>query len=328
MARTPKPWYRKGEKAWFVTLKGKQLRLGKTKKEAMERFYDLMAHPDNKVIQSGSIAEIIEYFLDWTQENRAERTYKWYREIMKRFLADIPDLQVSQLKSYHIQRWLDEKKFNSEYKRACITAFKRVFNFAVQHGYIETNPISSLKKPESKSRTLVISDSEYKQILEQITDQNFEDLVTFLWEVGCRPQEATRARPKHVDLEKGIIYFPADEAPKGNKPRTIYLTDIALDIVKRNMFHDPLFVNTHARAWTAMAINCRFTRIQKKLGKKYYAYAFRHSYGYHAWTGGRVPPEEIAKLMGHSSTDMLYKVYGHVELNPEYMREAAKRVRG
>jgi len=386
MARRPKPWYRKGEKAWYVTINGKQINLGKNKKVAYEAFYDLMNKPEKSVIRSGSVAETVEHFLDWTKVNRAESTYQWYRDIVGRFLDAVPGLQVSQLKPYHVESWMDANQWGSEYRRACVTALKRVFNFAVKQEYIESNPLQNLEKPEAGSRDLVISPGEYKEILRCVPDRNFSDLLVLLWETGCRPQEATKARPKHVDLKVGSITFPPKEAPKGKKTRVIYLTDAALEIVQRNMFNDPLFLNTNGVPWTAFAIDCRFKAMQLQMGKaemkkrgisvpdaeidefaaalptaikkrngetvektnaelrreardklirqkvapftsKYYAYAFRHSYGYHAWTGGRVPPEEIAKLMGHASTDMLYKIYGHVERNPEYMRNAARRVR-
>ncbi|QDT46140.1 site-specific tyrosine recombinase XerC [Symmachiella dynata] len=387
MARTPKPWWNEDKKAWYVWLNGKKKRLAKTKKDAMDVFYDLMAHPEKAVIRSGSVAEIAEHFLDWTKANRAEKTYQWYKDIIGRFLEQ-HELQVNQLKPFHIERWMDANQWSNEYRRACVTALKRVFNFAVKQGYIELNPLKNLDKPEATSRDLVISQKEYKKILKMVPDQEFSDLLTFLWETGCRPQEATQARPKHVNLKAGTITFPPEEAPKGNKTRVIYLTDRALDIVRKKMFNDPLFLNTKGRAWTAFAIDCRFKKLQLAMAKakmkksgvkvtpeeidnlaailpklvtkrkdgekvektkaelrreardkliakkaadlapKYYAYAFRHSYGYHAWTSGRVPPEEIAKLMGHVSTDMLYKTYGHVEQNPEYMRDAARRVRG
>jgi len=387
MARDPKPWYWKARKGWYVTINGKRHFLSTDKKEAKELFHDMMNAPEKRVIRSGSVAEIVEHLMDWTEANRAPRTYDWYHERIGRFLDDTPPLQVSQIKPFHVQRWLDANQWSDGYKRGCVTALKRVFNFAVKQGYLEANPITSLDKPEASSRDLVISPAECKLILKHVSDQNFSDLLVFLWETGCRPQEATQARPKHVDLEAGTVTFPPEEAPKGNKARTIYLTDCALEIVQRNMFTDPLFLNTNGVPWTAFAIDCRFKAMQLQMGKaemkkrgisvsdaeidefaaalptaikkrngetvektnaalrreardklfrrktaplttKYYAYAFRHSYGYHAWTSGKVPPEEIAKLMGHASTDMLYKIYGHIEQNPEYMRNAARKVRG
>ena len=45
MARRAKPWFRKARGAWFVTVEGVQHILGADKKEAFERFYQLMRQP-------------------------------------------------------------------------------------------------------------------------------------------------------------------------------------------------------------------------------------------------------------------------------------------
>jgi hypothetical protein len=44
MARRPaKPWFRKDSQAWFICINGKQMNLGKDKKEAHRRFHGIMA---------------------------------------------------------------------------------------------------------------------------------------------------------------------------------------------------------------------------------------------------------------------------------------------
>ena len=44
MAKTPKPWFRKG-RGWFVTINGKQHNLGRNKEAAHQQFYRLMQMP-------------------------------------------------------------------------------------------------------------------------------------------------------------------------------------------------------------------------------------------------------------------------------------------
>ena len=67
MARRPKPWFRKSRQAWFVTLDGVQHNLGPDKKEAYDRFCQLMRHPRQRRVSSQSLAAIIDEFLDWVQ---------------------------------------------------------------------------------------------------------------------------------------------------------------------------------------------------------------------------------------------------------------------
>ena len=52
MARIPKIWYRKERKAWFVTIHGNRHNLGPNKKEATDRFHQLMGTTHHKPIRS------------------------------------------------------------------------------------------------------------------------------------------------------------------------------------------------------------------------------------------------------------------------------------
>jgi hypothetical protein len=81
MSRTPKPWYRKDRKEWFVTVIGKRHNLGSDRKTAFQRFHELMAQPAPRTsAHSDSVLAIIDVFLDWTKKHRAPRTFDWYLE--------------------------------------------------------------------------------------------------------------------------------------------------------------------------------------------------------------------------------------------------------
>jgi hypothetical protein len=65
----PKPWHRKG-RGWFVTIDGKQVKLGKNKDEALEVYHRLMADPKKPtqtVVCSDSMLAIIDAFLEWVE---------------------------------------------------------------------------------------------------------------------------------------------------------------------------------------------------------------------------------------------------------------------
>jgi integrase len=100
---------------------------------------------------------------------------------------------------------------------------------------------------------------------------SFRDLLLITWETAARPQESLIVEARHVDLKNSRWHFRADEA-KGEKwPRIVYLTDTALEITRRLMREyptRPLFRNTDGRPWTTDAVNCAFSRIQYKMGKK------------------------------------------------------------
>lgn len=325
MARTPKPWYRKSKKAWYVFRNGKQVRLGKTKTEATQRFYELMAEKPVEIAR-GSVAELCEQYMDWLEKNRASRTYDWYKERVERFLKVEPTIRVSEITPHHIQRWLDKQDWSDGYKRGVVTALKRIFNWGVKQGLLASNPIQGLEKPPESHRETPVTEEEYEFVLEHTTDQDFKDVVQFLWSVGCRPQELMLLRPEDIDPSRGTAVLTREDSKGKRHRRVIYLPDEALAIVQRRIDSSPIFVNTRGNAWTAYAMSCRFQKLKKKHGVRLIAaYDFRHSFVTRGLKKG-IDPVTLSKIVGHQDVTMISRVYSHLQDDPEYLRAQASRV--
>ena len=319
MSRPPKPWFRKFTSSWYVMIDGKQHPLGPDKDEAFRLFHELMA--DRPQLNQKHIAVILDKFLDWTQAHRATRTYEWYRDFLQSFKDAHPSLKVDQLKPYHVDEWASKGP-----KRARITAMKRAMNWAAKQGYIDHSPIAQMDRPEVGKRTQTISPDEFQTLLSKIRDQAFRDLLEFSWEAGTRPQESKRLEARHLELDKSRCVIPADEA-KGSKPRVIYLTDKAIEILKRLAAAYPegsLFRNRDGNRWTANAVRCRFKRLEPKIGQRFTQYAFRHTWISRKLVAG-VDSRIVAKLAGHTSTRELDRTYSHIADDYEFMLRHARR---
>ena len=86
MAKTPKPWFRKKRKTWYVCINGVQYNLGRDKKAAFQEYGRLMQQPvDQKQISGQSLVYVIDKFLEWVQVNRAPDTFTWYRDLLQKF---------------------------------------------------------------------------------------------------------------------------------------------------------------------------------------------------------------------------------------------------
>lgn len=266
----PKPWYRRSRRAWFVTLDGQQIKLGTTKDEALRRYQDLMARPEKRVVPSGSLLAIIDAFLDWCQKHRAPDTYEWYRSRLELLAQKHPNLRAVDLRPFHVQQWIDAMNVSSGTKRNYCRAIKRCMAWAKKQGHIDLNPIADLEQPRGGKREVVVSAAEYDEILSLIVDDSFRDLVVVTWETGCRPQESLRVEGRHVDLANQRWVFPETEA-KTDMPRIVYLTDDALAITRRLVLRypmGPLFRNIKGEAWSTDAVNCAFTRLQIRIGRR------------------------------------------------------------
>jgi integrase len=263
--------------------------------------------------------------MDWLQSNRAPRSYDWYKERIERFLKVEPTILVSEITPHHVQRWLDKQKtWSDSYKNGVVTSLKRVFNWAVKQGLVNSNPIQGLEKPQAKHRESPVTEKEYRTVLENTPDQDFRDVVEFLWAVGCRPQEMNRLRPDDLDLDRGTAVLTREDSKGKRHRRVIYLSDEALEIVQRRK-SDPIFVNTRGNAWTAFSMSNRFTRLKETVGRKIAAYDFRHSFVTRALKKG-VDPVTLATIVGHQDVTMISRIYSHLADDPEFMRAQVARI--
>lgn len=191
MACRPKPWYRNG-RGWFVQVAGKQHNLGPDKELAFQRFYELMRETKSRPIASTeSLAVTCDEFLAWTARHRAKRTYEWYRERLEWFLSTVPtDMTPSQLKPYHVQRWLDvHPTWSHGHRRGCIVAVQRALRWATKMGYIDSSPIAHIEKPTAGTRDLIITRDSLDDILAHVHDRDFRNTKGKPWNgysVNCR----------------------------------------------------------------------------------------------------------------------------------------------
>ena len=269
MARRPKPWYRKARQAWFVTLDGVQHNLGPEKKEAYDRFYELMRHPRRRRVSAHSLAAIIDEFLEWVQRHRSPHSYEAYRYRLQRFIERYPDLRPTDLRPHHVEKWADSYVLARTTRRNYLRAVKRCMKWAKKQGYIDENPIEHLEVPSAENREVVIRPTEFDHLLTYVRDESFEDLLITAWETGCRPQELLRVTADHVDVSGQRWVFKRSESKMKRITRVVYLSDRAFAITRRLMLkhpEGPLFRNSKGRPWKVSAVNCGFTRLRIRMG--------------------------------------------------------------
>lgn len=271
MPRHPKPWFRSERKAWFVTIAGVQHNLGPNKSEAHEQFHQLMRQPTQKKVSALSIPAIADAFLEWVKRNRSAETFDWYRTRLQRFIRRVPNLSVQALKPLHVEEWASEKIRSINTRRNLMRAVKRCFRWAYAQGYLDRNPLEHLEIPSAEPKEVYISPAEFSELLENVSNDEFKQLLVVTYQVGCRPQESLRLEARHVDLENSRWIFPKAESKGKKSPRIVYLSEQALSITSDLVKKYPqgkLFRNQQGNPWTPSSVGCQFTRLQYKMGKR------------------------------------------------------------
>lgn len=320
-----KPWFRKQNKTWYVTINGKQRLLGKDKEKALEEYAKLIG---NQHEPEDNVRRLLNKYWDWSKTNHAESTRNKMRPRLESFGGFIsPLLTTKKLRPHHVQNWLAEKfpDAGATYRNTLITTIKGALNWAASMGYIDRSPIAAMKKPAPKVRQEFVSAVEWPKVLAEATDDCFRDFLIFMFASGARVQEMLRIEARHY--KDGKIVFPNEESKGRRVSRVIYLPDDAKEIIERRITEGVVFRNRNGQPWTADAINCRFRRMRDRLGvKKLCATTLRHSFAHHRLTNGQ-DSMVVAKLMGHADGRMLATRYGHLEANSEFMQSEANRVR-
>ena len=347
--RIPKPHWKESHKCWYVKLKGKFYRLDADREKATAMYQELLATFNMKEGRTQAkhltAREVMATYLEWVKSHRAEETGRWYSKYIlgiggkegkfkaAGFANYIPaGLLVRDLKPFHLENWLDARYANADddTRAGAITAIQRAFNWAVDQGYIESNPLGKVKKPtrEGRGEIAYLSPEQWTQIVEAVKDgakerevEAFLDYITVMRETGCRPQEIRIVEAHHVDHENREWVFERLKSKGKKERRVVVLGDMAYQICRKLALRypeGPLFRNSDGHPWTNFAIACRYRRLSDKLGFKIFAYAIRHTFATEAIiAGGDVI--SIARLMGHTDLSMLNRIYQHVAKDRKHM---------
>ena len=342
MPRQNRPWFRSERNAWYANINGKQTRLAEGAENEAKAFVEFVrlkekADQDNHVLPAVlRIRHICTRFLSHSEKHNDERTFKWYKLYLDSFCSfrGVGDLLVADARPIHVTEWLDGHPSWKNSRRGAITCIKRAFNWAVDEGLLNASPFKRVKKPPVVPRDRFLTVEERKEIFNAIKDAQFRDFVFAMQETGCRPSELRKATAANYDKTlKVLMFWNHKTAKRTGKPRVVYLTAAMVALVERLVEQypeGPLFRGPRSkRGFTRNGIRCRFMRLRQKLPhlKHFISYSYRHAYATDALMKG-LNVAQVSELLGHTDTEMVMKHYGHLRLQIDHLRDAAKKVTG
>lgn len=338
MPRDPKPWKRPDRDAWYCWHEGKRHYLGATKEDAQREFHKLKAGlPTVKPGQAVTIGDLFDAFLDFQSRERSIATYVEHRRYLRSFSAHAgKSTEAESVRVYDVTTWLasvksfgdGRRQYGPAGKRAAILSVQAAYNYGIEQGLIEKNPLYKIKKPAKTKNKRVLTAEEIARIHACVPAKDpFRDLLLAIEATGCRPQEIVEIEARHYQPKDGAWVLPKKEGGQNKRQadRWIFLDAVAVEITERLCKRwptGPIFRNRRGRPWKSNAIRCRFRRIDEKIGLPgLRAYWFRHTFADRLHARG-VDLETIRLLMGHSDLSMLSEVYLHADQRPEDLRRA------
>jgi integrase len=333
MSRPNKIWFRKDIGWWMVTLGGQKVKLAQgreNKKLAEDKFHELAAvRIKAPEATSARVADVIEAFLTWANKHLTAETLRNYTWYGQQFSEAFGYILASEFRPIHVTRWVDSHKWGTTTEYNARRSIKRVFSWACEQGILNNNPLRSMKCPKGKTRDRALTNDEYC-ILMRNSRREFKILLFALKETGCRPKEARMLRWNQVKEDRWVL-TQHKTAHKNGKPRVIYMTKRMQRLMKnlrRKSKSDYVFLNGRGRPWTVDAIRLRIHRLKAKklVPADVCAYLLRHAFGTQAILRG-VDVATVAQLMGHSSLEMISKVYCHLADQHQHLQDAVEKIR-
>lgn len=239
-------------------------------------------------------------------EGCSERTIKYYKEIIEKFVNDF-DKSIKQISTNEIRNYLSDYKDSSSCGSTTIDNIRRVlssfFSWLEDEDYIMKSPVRRIHKIKT---AVVVKEVLTDENLERLRDEceNIRDLslVELLISTGMRVGELVNLNINSINFEDRSCIVLG----KGNKEREVYFdakTKLHLKeyISKRNDSNDALFVSMrkpHQRlSISGIELIIRTLGINSNINKVH-PHKFRRTLATMAIDKG-MPVEQVQKLLGH-----------------------------
>ena len=228
-----------------------------------------------------------------------------YKELLtRRILPAVGNLTVGEIDRGHIERLHLDLKSTPRRGNYAVTVLRALLNFAVRHGLRPNNPAAGIKLYRENKRERFLSEAEIGAAAEGIAEAENRGVIgpfaaaglRLALFTGARSGEITSIQWNHVDWQRRLIRLPDS---KTNEPRTIHLSDAAVEVLRSTPHVGPFVVAGMKRGVPYRNLTHAWGRARKYAGlDDVRLHDLRHSYASLA-AGRGVSLYTIGKLLGH-----------------------------
>ncbi len=337
-----------------------------TKKEAEKKVAEMLHQLDNGAFIKPGKVTVGEYLGRWLRDyvrpNLAPNTAKWYECIIRKHLTpSLGNIQLTQLKPEHLQRYYSEELANGrcdgkgalspQTVRHCHVAIHYALETALKWGLITRNPADAASPPPTQHRQMQTwNDDEIRSFLEATKETPYYALFHLLLASGMRRCEALALRWCDIDLTlcqayvtrslhhlaDGTFAFRQPKTVKGRRsialpPSTSLVLgehrekrSALLEKLETRLSDDSLvFSHIDGTPLHPCSITHAWGKLVKRAGIKYIRlHDARHTHASLMLKQG-VHPKIVQERLGHASIQITLDTYSHVA--PGLQEAAAAR---
>jgi integrase len=330
---------KKGGKQFRRSLKTKDRKLAERRlKDIKEKMGVLRVTED----PHGNFTALAARWLDSRKHRLAESTVDWHGFLIKSLAVFFGPASIRNISVDDCERWAKTRRKTGGTKAFVseLDTMNAVFQYAIRHGLILTNPAAHIERPTVRQPKIQIpSLDEFQKIMATLRESGAHqegekktkmgaDLVELLAYSGARVAEITGGRKKknpliwsHVNFDNNTVYIPGTKTESA--PRWIPMSRglrTCLERLKAEQNPQP----DQPIISVSSARKCLETACRKLGIPTYTHHDFRHFFATTCIESG-VDIPTISRWLGHSDGGALaMKRYGH--LRQKHSMAMSKRV--
>lgn len=289
--------------------------------------YEVESAPDGK--RDAESDDLLDAFLTAKRiEGRSEKTLELYRYRINRLMNAL-NIPIRRITVFHLRKYLmDGKEAGLADKtldgmRSIYCSF---FGWLFNEGLLPSNPCANLSPIKcAKIVRLPYSDVDLERLREECTSHRDKAIMAFLLSTGCRVSEMCGLNRDAIDFAHGEVTVLG----KGNKQRTVFLTDVAMMHLKRYLSErtdnsPALFVGRCTDRLKPNGVRKMLHDVADRAGvPDVHPHRFRRTLATNL-IGHGMPIQDVATVLGHDKLDttLTYTYRAKDDIHNNYLRYA------
>lgn len=273
----------------------------------------------------------------WYELNISQREYGTQKEITyllnKYIFPSIGIMKIKEIKPYHIKELMLNMKNIPSTEKKVLQLIKRILADAIANDIIYKNiayNIKSTKVISKEKKPLTLEED--KILLDTAKKHKYGTFILLMRYTGLRREEIVALTNDDVNLDKmklsvnkAVTFIhnkPIVKSTKSKKPRVVDIPDILLPFLSKHMNNESPYLFTKQTNITEMLSESATKRLLEsflyacnKNRENKICFTFhqlRHSYCTMLYYAG-IKIKKAQELMGHSSADLVYNIYTHLD---------------
>jgi integrase len=266
-----------------------------------------------------------ELYLKFKIDDLKISTLDKYTHIIKnRINPTFEKMEVEEIKPSHIKSWIyDMKDIGGKSKRIYLSILSGILQEALYDEVIFRNPVKSVKLPKfTTAKIKPFNADEVKNIMNNTNKDNYRYYLAIAFYTGMRSGEIIALKKSDIDFKSNTITVQRTRSHHGeSSPKTRYsireipiielLTPFIQELYNTHD-NEYLFITQYKKPYinTRSFVENHWKPSLKELNIDYRRpYNARHTYATNMLYNNLVTPVQLAQLLGHANTQMVFDVY-------------------